>query len=102
MTDLLSQLTAKVDAADRFRVGGSVAGVMGHEVEIRGLRLRLGDVLSVHTDAGDRLAEVVAVSPDSASALVYGETTGIGRGDRVTRRQEGFGAVVSEEFIGRV
>jgi flagellum-specific ATP synthase len=102
VTDLLATLTAKVDGADRFRVGGSVAGVMGHEVEIRGLRLRLGDVLSLHAEGGDRLAEVVAVGPDSASALVYGETNGIGRGDRVTRRSEGFGAVVSEEFVGRV
>ena len=29
MTDLLSQLSRKVDGADRFRVGGAVAGVLG-------------------------------------------------------------------------
>jgi flagellum-specific ATP synthase len=99
---VLEDLARRVAGADRFSVGGAVAGVMGHEVEIRGLRLRLGDVLSLHAEGGERLAEVVAVGPDSASALVYGETNGIGRGDRVTRRSEGFGAVVSESFVGRV
>ncbi len=98
----VDELSQRLRRTEVFRVGGSVAGVMGHEVEVRGLRLRLGDVLGVHTEAGDRLAEVVAVGPDSASALVYGETGGIGRGDRVSLRREGFGAEVGAGLVGRV
>ena len=65
------------------RVHGTVAGVTGHEVELRGLRLAVGDVVGIDTRGGAVGAEVVSVGPTGASALVLGDTEGIGRGDRV-------------------
>jgi flagellum-specific ATP synthase len=91
-----------LDALAPARTTGTVAGVMGHDVAVRGLRLRVGDTLTLHAESGDRVAEVVAVGPDSASALVYGQTEGLGRGDRVSLRPGGFGAVVSADLVGRV
>lgn len=64
-------------------VHGTVAGVTGHEVELRGLRLAVGDSVGIQTRNGQVAAEVVSVGPEGASALLLGETDGIGRGDRV-------------------
>jgi flagellum-specific ATP synthase len=84
------------------RVFGRVAGVVGNEVDIRGLRLRVGDAVSIETAGGNRPGEVVAVAGEAARAMVLGRTEGIGRGDRVERRHTGWGAVVGESLIGRV
>ena len=65
------------------RVHGTVAGVTGHEVELRGLRLAVGDMVAIDTRYGRVAAEVVSVAATGASALVLGDTDGIGRGDRV-------------------
>ncbi len=84
------------------RIEGSVARVVGQEITVRGLRLRLGDSLSIAAADGNRIAEVVAVDPLGATALVYGDTFGLGRGDRVNRLPETPGAVVGEALLGRV
>jgi len=82
-------------------VRGRVAGVAGHEVQIRGLRVAVGDVVGVNTRAGIVGAEVVGIGPDGASAVVLGDTDGIGRGDPVV-----LGAatplVVGSALVGRV
>jgi flagellum-specific ATP synthase len=85
-----------------FRVEGSLARVVGHELEVRGLRLRLGDSLEVSGADGTRLAEVVAIEPAGATALVYGDTAGLGRGDTVRRLDHTPGAVAGHSLIGRV
>ncbi len=85
-----------------FRVEGSLARVVGHELEVRGLRLRLGDSLEVSGADGTRLAEVVAIEPSGATALVYGDTAGLGRGDKVRRLDHSPGAIVGHSLIGRV
>src|SRR5690606_41247815 len=48
------------------RTSGRVAGVVGHEVDIRGLRLRVGDAVSIDTAGGRRPGEVIAVAGDAA------------------------------------
>ena len=83
-------------------VEGSLARVAGHELEVRGLRLRLGDALEVMGVDGPRLAEVVSVEPEGATALLYGDTAGLGRGDRVRRLDHTPGAVVGPALVGRV
>ncbi|MDH4116618.1 MAG: FliI/YscN family ATPase [Acidimicrobiia bacterium] len=83
-------------------VEGSLARVAGHELEVRGLRLRLGDALEVIGVDGPRLAEVVSVEPEGATALLYGDTAGLGRGDRVRRLDHTPGAVVGPALVGRV
>jgi flagellum-specific ATP synthase len=83
------------------RVSGTVAAVVGHEVTLRGLRLGVGDSVVIAARGGQVPAEVVAVGGDGASAVVFGDTTGIARGDTVTPAQAS-GLVVGEELLGRV
>ncbi len=96
------EMRERLSIATPFRAGGKVARVVGNEVEIRGLRLRVGDALTVTTSSGPRAAEVVALVTNGARALIYGETTGVGRGDLVVRRSAGFDAVVGPSLVGRV
>ena len=91
-----------VREARPWTVSGSVARVVGHEIEIRGLRLRIGDALIVHTRDGALPAEVVALTPEGARALVLGDIGGIGKADRVSLATTGAGAVVGEGMLGRV
>jgi len=84
------------------RVSGRVARVVGNEVEVRGLRLRVGDAVDLHTTHGSRPAEVVALSAEGVRALLFGDTTGVGRGDVVTLRTGGLRTSVSEAMVGRV
>ncbi len=90
--------------ADRslIAVSGAVARVGGHEVDVRGLRLRLGDTIRISGSCDDRVGEIVAVGTESSTALVFGSTDGIGRGDRVMRLSEPPGAVVGEHLLGRI
>ncbi len=85
-----------------FHIEGSVARVSGHEVEVRGLRLRLGDHLEIQGSEGVRVGEVVAISPEGATALILGETDGLGRGDRVRRLNNSPGVPVGRTLLGRV
>ena len=81
---------------------GSLSRVVGNELTVRGLRLRLGDSLMVRGAGGDRLAEVVSVDADGATALVYGDTMGLGRGDWVRKLSHAPGATVGPALLGRV
>jgi flagellum-specific ATP synthase len=65
---------------------GSVSRVVGTEVEVRGLRLAVGDAVDLETREGPRVAEVVAVDTEATRALILGDTTSIARGDRVRPR----------------
>lgn len=84
------------------RVSGRVARVVGNEVEVRGLRMRVGDAVDVVTTAGTRPAEIVSLTADGARALLFGSTAGVGRGDLVQSRPGGFVTQVSTSMIGRV
>lgn len=87
--------------ANPVQVKGTLARVTGHELRVRGLRLKVGDTLLVGDAHSERPAEVVAVEPDGAVALVLGETEGLGRGDDV-RHHRGFGVTLSPNLKGRV
>ena len=84
------------------RVRGRVARVSGHEVEVRGLRLRLGDAVTIEAHDGDRLGEVIAISSVGASVMVYGQTAGIGQHDPVALGGRSHDPVMSVELRGRV
>ena len=90
-----------IRSAKPVSVTGSLARVTGHELRVRGLKLRVGDNLLVGSPKDGRPAEVVAVEPDGAIALVLGETDGLGKGDDV-RHHRGFGVTLSDQLIGRV
>ena len=83
-------------------VRGSVARIVGHEVEVRGIRARVGETVEIRPRDGLLLGEVVAVGTGGARALVLGETTGLGRGDPVTIRPDGLQLRVGVGLKGRV
>lgn len=91
-----------IDRVPLHRSSGKVARVVGHEVEVRGLRLRVGDALKIGAPGSARPGEVIAVSEEGTRAMILGETSGIGRGDRVEPVRSGWDISVSEELIGRV
>jgi flagellum-specific ATP synthase len=81
---------------------GSVGRVVGTEVELRGLRLAVGDAVDLDVRGGGRVGEVVAVDDHAARALVLGETTGIARGDRVRPRFGPLTSPVGPALLGRI
>ncbi len=89
-------------AARAFSVTGAVSAVTGTSIEVRGLRLRVGDLVSVATNQGPQLAEIVAVTESGASALLFGDQRGIGQRDTVHRLEGGLPFGLSEQLIGRV
>lgn len=85
-----------------WQVTGQVARVSTHELEVRGLRLKIGDALEIKGTDTTRQAEVISLTPDGARVLPYGEVAGIGKGDVVTRDAAGLSMRISEALIGRV
>jgi flagellum-specific ATP synthase len=85
-----------------WKVTGQVARVTTHELEVRGLRLKIGDALAIRGSDATRQAEVIALTPEGARVLPYGEVSGIGKGDLVTRDTAGLSMNISEALIGRV
>jgi flagellum-specific ATP synthase len=81
---------------------GAVSRVVGTEVELRGLRLAVGDAVDLEVRGGSRVAEVVAVDDHATRALVLGETTGIARGDKVRPRSGPLTSPVGDALLGRV
>ena len=80
---------------------GSVTHVSPSGIAVGGLRLSVGDALTITTTTGTRHAEVVSLDDAGAHALLFGDTRGIGRGDRVVVDGDGMTVDVSAELIGR-
>jgi len=80
---------------------GRVVSVRGLSIVIRGLAVRIGELVTIGSD-DSLLAEVVAVEGDRASCLPLGSLDGIGGGDRVTATGEPLRIAVGEELRGRV
>ena len=81
---------------------GSIARVTPSDLEVRGLRLRIGDALTVHGHHGGVPAEVIALTPEGARALLYADVEGLGKGDPVTVDRHGMTVAVSDALVGRV
>lgn len=91
-----------MNAVLRAVTHGSVSRVVGTEVEIRGLRLAVGDAIDLTCRDGRRVAEVVAVADGATRALVLGETTGIARGDVVRPRSGPLTSPIGDALLGRI
>lgn len=102
MTTLLRPGLDSLRETTPWRATGRVARVTTHELEVRGLRLKIGDALAIRGADTTRQAEVIAVTPEGARVLPYGEVSGIGKGDVVTRDTAGLSMMISEALIGRV
>ena len=88
--------------AVRSLTHGSISRVVGTEIEVRGLRLAVGDAVDVETRGGHRVAEVIAVDTDATRALILGDITSIARGDRVRPRSGPLTSPVGDALLGRV
>lgn len=82
-------------------VSGRVARVTGAELELRGLRLGIGDTVSVHGRHGPQPAQVVGLDGAGATALLLAEAGGLARGDQVTPCPDPGAAIFSEGLLGR-
>jgi flagellum-specific ATP synthase len=102
VTALLRARLDELESVSPWRVAGKVARVTNHELEVRGLRLKIGDSLAIHTDESVRQAEVIALTPEGARVLPYGEVSGIGKGDVATTDRAGLSMFMSEMLVGRV
>ncbi|MDJ0924468.1 MAG: FliI/YscN family ATPase [Acidimicrobiia bacterium] len=102
MSNLLGPGLDALQVESPWRVTGQVARVTTHELEVRGLRLKIGDALRIRGAQGLRQAEVIALTPEGARVLPYGEVSGIGKGDTVTSDSAGLTMRVSEQLVGRV
>ncbi len=101
MTLLRSRLD-ELAGESPWRVSGRVARVTTHELEVRGLRLKIGESLAIRTGNLMRQAEVIALTPEGARVLPYGDVSGIGKGDVVTTDRVGLSMQMSNDLVGRV
>lgn len=81
---------------------GTVSRVVGTEVEVKGLRLAVGDALELDVRDGQQVGEVIAVDDAGARALILGTTTGIARGDVARPRTGPLTAPVGDALVGRI
>ena len=102
MSTLLRSRLDELAHESPWRVSGRVARVTTHELEVRGLRLKIGDSLAIRTDDEVRQAEVIALTPEGARVLPYGDVSGIGKGDVVTADRDGLSMPMSVDLVGRV
>jgi len=98
MTGLLEHL---LDVA-RPSVQGRVARVVGLNLEIDGLQLPIGASVSVHGEAGDVIAEVVAVHQDGLVCMPLGELRGVRAGDPADAASGATEVPVGPALLGRV
>ncbi|GAB2476639.1 FliI/YscN family ATPase [Jatrophihabitans fulvus] len=110
MTAALQRLDAGIAealAAARPVVVGRVSEIRGLSVTVGGLAARVGDLVTVRTDAGGEIpAEVVAVQLTAkgrlATCLPLGPLAGIAAGDEVVATGGPMTVQVGSELLGRV
>ncbi|MEZ6195537.1 MAG: FliI/YscN family ATPase [Planctomycetota bacterium] len=85
------------------RTAGRVTHIVGLAIEVRGIRLALGELCRVVDGrGGDRLAEVVGFREDAALLLPLGESTGLAPGDPVLPLGRELTVACHESMLGRV
>jgi len=81
---------------------GTVTRVVGAEIEVRGLRLAVGDAIEIASAHGTTEAEVVAVHPSGLRAVVVGTNAGLAAGDRTRPCISSPSSPVGDGLIGRI
>lgn len=104
MTSTTSRRSFLPDLANvaPFHVAGKVTEVNTHELKVRGLRLRVGEALTIHGANGPRQAEVISLDTRGATVLLFGVVDGIGGGDLATPTSTRLRSAISEQLVGRV
>jgi flagellum-specific ATP synthase len=104
MTAMLSALGSRfadaVDAAAPL-VSGRVEQVRGLAATVRGLPVRVGDMIKIGSQQ-DLLAEVVAVQDDLATCLPLGSIAGVGVGDLAISTGRPMSVAVGSALLGQV
>ena len=99
---MLAQRLGRLDDVTPWSVTGSVARVTSSDIEVRGMRLRIGDTLTIKGRNAVGHAEVISLTPEGARVLLYGETDGIGKGDPVVVDRDAMAMPISEQLVGRI
>jgi flagellum-specific ATP synthase len=108
MTSVLERIgfvTADATAAGRPQVLGRVVAVRGLSVQVRGVPVRVGEVVRIQADE-EVLAEVVSVEgqlgDQLSTCLPLGSVSGIGSGDLVVATGSPLRIGVGEQLLGLV
>lgn len=91
-----------VNAMHPVMISGRVAQVRGLTVVVDDLPLPIGAAVNITHRFGQTSGEIVGFQDDATLVMLFGNTTGIKRGDRVIGSQTLSMASVSENLIGRV
>ncbi len=100
-TEVVSDVARRVASSDMVDRRGRVARVTEGRVEIRGLHVRHGEMLSIDGASGPVLAQVIAVTPTGAVAALFDVSEGLGQGDEVHAIDDP-PVRVSASLLGRV
>ena len=103
-TALLGERLARAAAAGRPVPRGHVTGVVGLGIRVRGVRVAVGDLVTVLGTgrAHGVPAQVVAVHADGATCMPLGATTGITAGDPVLPSGAAATVPAGPGLLGRV
>jgi len=83
-------------------VRGTVAAVTGEQLQVRGLRLRVGEPVTVESGGRRVDGEVVALNDHGAQVTLLEHPAGLARGDRVRRPWASENVPVGDCVRGRV
>lgn len=81
---------------------GSVVRVVGLQLDVEGLTAAIGDAVTVETEHGPLIAEVVALRDGGLICMPFGELHGVRAGARVTALGEPMKITVGPQLLGRV
>jgi flagellum-specific ATP synthase len=95
-------LTKRLQTLKPYLPVGQVARVTAQEIEVRGLRARVGESMAIMSDGGARYGEVIALAPDGATVMLFSDAGGIGKGDTVRHADGALKTHMSTSLIGRV
>jgi len=98
----VSVLLERVLEAARPRAQGRVARVVGLNLEIDGLQLPIGASVRINGEAGDVIAEVVAVHSDGLVCMPLGELRGVRAGDFAIAANGATSVPIGPTLLGRV
>ncbi|MCP3935840.1 MAG: FliI/YscN family ATPase [Actinomycetia bacterium] len=99
--EVVADVARRVASSDTVDRRGRVSRVTEGRVEVRGLHVRHGEMLSIDGFAGPVLAQVIAVTPSGAVAALFDVSEGLGQGDEVHTIDDP-PVRVSPSLLGRV
>ncbi|WP_233346107.1 FliI/YscN family ATPase [Hyphomonas pacifica] len=97
-------LTSAPNFPDRtYKIWGTVRDVSPGMLSLAGISefARLGNEIRVMTAKGDVYGEVLSISGDSVTAMLYGDSDAIHIGDRVTLEQQAF-VEPGDHWLGKI